>query len=294
MPGANAPSGKRVRNRERTRVALADDYPNLCVLAIVLDEPKMGGERISLELLKNEITYIPKRKAIQYRKEAKEYIDKNNLKDRAILYEFPAPNVAWSIDFKYIDTPWGREYLFKVIDDNSRKDLASLLVPFMTTQAAIATVKMAIHNTGRIPEIIKSDRGSQFQKQFAAFVEGLGVYHLKSIPYYPYCNAKIERLFLDVEKHVVSRITPFTSHAELLLMLAQETHLHNSIRSHLGIGGLTPDERYFGLEDKIIRRMDAFKSQYSTKSKKHKTWKMVPVSEFIPGAKCAHSVRVFY
>ncbi|MGI9860416.1 integrase core domain-containing protein, partial [Moorella naiadis] len=155
-----------------------------------------------------------------------------------------------------------------------------------TTALAIATLAIAIQQYGK-PVALKTDRGTQFKDQFAAYLKQQGIYHLKSIPYYPRCNAKIERVFRDVEDHVASRITGTTTLVELLSMLVEEAYQHNHVRPHQSLGGLTPAEVYRGEGQTIAANIKALKPKH-----KHKSWREVPVADFLPGTDCALSVRL--
>lgn len=127
-------------------------------------------------------------------------------------------------------------YLCEVIDDRTRLILSWRLGKRATTALAIATLAIAIQRYGK-PVALKTDPGAQFKDQFAAYLKKEGIYHLKSIPYYPRCNAKIERVFQDVEDHVVSQITATTTLPQLLAMLAEEVYQHNYVRPHQSLGG---------------------------------------------------------
>ncbi|BCV22673.1 DDE-type integrase/transposase/recombinase [Moorella sp. Hama-1] len=255
-----------------------DNFRALAVLAVVLEHPDWGGQRLSDYLLREKVCYISPKEAVALRRQAKEYIDRHGLREKKPRrYEFIRPNDCWCLDFKEIITPYDKYYLCEVIDDRSRLTLSWLLGKKATTALAIATLKIAIQQYGK-PVALKTDRGAQFKDQFAAYLKKEAIYHLKSIPYYPRCNAKIERVFRDVEDHVVSRLTATTTLPQLLTMLAEEAYQHNHVRPHQSLGRLTPAEVYRGNGQAIMSNIKALKP-----NGKHKSWREVPVAEFLPG-----------
>jgi len=260
----------------------------LAVLAVVLEHPDWGGQRLSDYLLREKICYIPAKEATALRRQAKEYADRHGLfeKQKPKRYEFIQPNDCWCLDFKEIATPCGKYYLCQVIDDRSRFTLNWRLARSATTSLAVATLEAAIQQYGK-PVAVKTDRGTQFKDQFAAYLQQQGIYHLKSIPYYPRCNAKIERVFRDVEAHIVNRITSTTTLSQLIGMLAEEAYQHNHVRPHQSLGGLTPAEVYQGDGQTVLANIKSVKLNH-----KHKSWREVPVAEFLPGTDCALSVRL--
>lgn len=280
-PGASLPPPL---YRENTGAS----FQALAVLAVVLEHPDWGGQRLSDYLLREKICYIPPKEAVALRHQAREYADKHDLweKHKPKHYEFGQPNDCWCLDFKEIITSHGKCYLCEVIDDRSRFTLNWRLARRATTALAVDTLRAAIQQYGK-PVAVKTDRGTQFKDQFAAYLKQEGIYHLKSIPYYPRCNAKIERVFRDVEDHVVTRITGTTTLVELLSMLAEETYQHNHVRPHQSLGGLTPAEVYRGNGQAIEANIKALKPKHKPKS-----WREVPVADFLPGTDCALSVRL--
>lgn len=115
-----------------------DDYRGLAVLNIVLNNLKWGGERIASELLKEGLYAIDVKEAIKLRKIALEYIEKHGLgKKKPIRYEFQNVNDAWCMDIKKIEADNEKFYLYKIIDDRSRFDLVSFVMPSATTEVAI-------------------------------------------------------------------------------------------------------------------------------------------------------------
>ena len=90
---------------------------------------------------------------------------------------------------------------------------------------------------------ILSDDGSPYRSRaFGRLLRRLGIRHIRTRPYRPCTNGKVERwirtaltecLYLEV----------FTSSGERRLALARFIDYYNGTRPHLGIGGRTPRQR---------------------------------------------------
>ena len=185
------------------------DIAQLTVLDVVLEYPRWGGKRIRDYLLKNNIVSLTVKKAIKMKRIAKKYIKKHNLLPKVKRYEFAKVNDCWCMDFKYIKTSSGLRYLFAVIDDRSRKILGWILAKHANTKVAINLLKQIFNKYGK-PKTIKTDRGTQFKSKFTKYLVNRKIFHIKSIPYYPRCNAKIERIFRDVEANICKIYGKFT------------------------------------------------------------------------------------
>lgn len=264
------------------------EYPALCVLNIILDNPHFGVNEISKLLYVNEIRGISGNEINTLRKESINYIKKNNIRKRPLRYEFEDVNIAWSMDFKYINILGKNHYLFKIIDDRSRLDICSSLVPRATTKAAVSLLENAINITGTKPTLLKTDRGSQFRIMFRRKLEKLGIYHLKSIPYYPRCNAKIERIFLDVEQNICKNLPYNTTYEEVVQLLESESIRHNET-PHMSLNGESPKSFYqkaIAIKNSIQNGITSIKEKLE-ECRLFKTFKRVvrKVEDFIPGTK---------
>ena len=100
-------------------------------------------------------------------------------------------------------------------DDASRRILAGGEFPSATTDAAIHTLREALERAHEwnlaIREVV-TDRGTQFyanpsvqgerfEHAFGRFLTSVGVRHVVSRPYHPQTNGKLERLWLEYDRH---------------------------------------------------------------------------------------------
>ena len=101
------------------------------------------------------------------------------------------PNTVWCPDITYIWTQQGFVYLTCIMDLFSRKIIAWTLSRSLAVTAVVSTIQKALAIRPCKPQIIHSDRGSQFVSQ--AYIQATqGIQRSYSRKAYPYDNACIE------------------------------------------------------------------------------------------------------
>jgi putative transposase len=122
-------------------------------------------------------------------------------KKKWIRYERMHSLTAVHIDWHYD----GKVWVFAVIDDASRKVLATIECNSPTTKASIEGMEIALKH-GHILQCI-SDRGSQFMNnmdgysQFQGFLKLQGIQHIKCKIKHPQSNGKIEKWWSCYDSH---------------------------------------------------------------------------------------------
>ena len=89
------------------------------------------------------------------------------------------------------------------------------------------------------PRVI-SDNGPQFiAKDFKKFIRLTGMTHVRTSPYYPQSNGKLERYHRTIKSHAIRPGRPATlDHARELI--ASFVEHYNNIRLHSAIGYIAP------------------------------------------------------
>ena len=109
---------------------------------------------------------------------------------------------------------------------------------------------------GARPRII-SDNGPQFiAKDFKEFIRVAGMTHVRTAPYYPQSNGKLERWHGTVKSEAI-RVTPPASLDEARAVVARFVEHYNGVRLHSAIGYITPNDLLAGRRDEIHAARDA-------------------------------------
>jgi hypothetical protein len=105
------------------------------------------------------------------------------------------------------------------------------------------------------PRII-SDNGPQFiAKDFREFVREYGLTHVRTSPYYPQSNGKLERWHGSLKSECIRSGCPATKE-EAEKRIANYVHYYNTVRLHSAIGYITPADCLAGLSEEICNERD--------------------------------------
>ncbi|HFE52454.1 MAG TPA: transposase [Bacteroidetes bacterium] len=108
---------------------------------------------------------------------------------------------------------------------------------------------------GETPRII-TDNGPQFiARDFKAFVRMCGLTHVRTSPYYPQSNGKLERWHRSLKSECV-RPQAIESLEEARRKVADYVEHYNTRRLHSAIGYITPLDKLAGNEDAIFAERD--------------------------------------
>ena len=105
------------------------------------------------------------------------------------------------------------------------------------------------------PRII-SDNGPQFiAKDFKEFIRLSGMTHVKTSPYYPQSNGKLERYHKTLKGECIRPKTPLSLDDARRLVAEYVMH-YNTARLHSTIGYVTPADKLNGRDKDIFKERD--------------------------------------
>jgi len=105
------------------------------------------------------------------------------------------------------------------------------------------------------PRII-SDNGPQFiSKDFKEFIKICGMTHVRTSPYYPQSNDKIERWHGTIKRECIRPGTPL-SLDDARRLAAKYIEYYNTERLHSALGYVTPMDKLEGRNKKIFAARD--------------------------------------
>ena len=108
---------------------------------------------------------------------------------------------------------------------------------------------------GAKPRII-SDNGPQFiAKDFKEFIRISGMTHVRTSPYYPQSNGKIERWHKSLKGECIRPGTPLSLEDALRLVEGYVEH-YNNVRLNSAIGYITPKDMLAGHQQEIQAERD--------------------------------------
>jgi putative transposase len=166
------------------------------------------------------------------------------------------PHEHWHVDVSYINVSGTFYYLTSVLDGCSRYIVHWEIRESMTERDVETVVQRALErHPGEKPRII-SDNGPQFiARDFTEFIRLTGVTHVRTSPYYPQSNGKLERWHGSLKRECV-RPAAVSSFDEARRRISSYVDHYNNVRLHSSLGYVTPADKLIGLEKEIFAERD--------------------------------------
>ena len=167
-----------------------------------------------------------------------------------------APHEHWHIDIAYVNIGSTFYYLCTVLDGYSRAIVHWELKESMTeAQVEIVLERARERYPSATPRII-SDNGPQFiSRDFKTYIRLVGMTHVRTSPYYPQSNGKLERVNRTLKSEAIRVHNP-GSVEEARRVVAAFVEQYNTVRLHSAIGYVTPMARMHGHEKTIWAERD--------------------------------------
>jgi transposase InsO family protein len=166
------------------------------------------------------------------------------------------PHEHWHVDISYINVQGTFYYLTSILDGASRYIVHWELRESMTERDVETIVQRALEkHPGEKPRII-SDNGPQFiARDFKEFIRIVGITHVRTSPYYPQSNGKLERWHGSLKRECVRPACPASLEEARNRVTAFVAH-YNHVRLHSAIGYITPADKLGGLAYVIFAERD--------------------------------------
>ncbi len=159
----------------------------------------------------------------------------------------------WHIDIAYLNLSGTFYYLCSILEGYSRYLVHWEIREQMTeTEVEIILQRAREKFPTARPRII-SDNGPQFvARDFKHFIRECGMTHVRTSPYYPQSNGKIERWHKTLKGDCIRPKTPL-SLDDARRVVDRFVKYYNDTRLHSAIGYVTPKDRLSGHDQTIFR-----------------------------------------
>jgi putative transposase len=166
------------------------------------------------------------------------------------------PHEHWHIDIAHINIHGTFYYLCAVLDGASRYIVDWNLRESMREPDVEILLQRAKEKFPAARPRIISDNGPQFiAKDFKEFIRISGMTHVRTAPYYPQSNGKIERWNKSIKSECIRPGVPLSvEDAEHLI--AQYIQVYNEKRLHSSLGYITPKAMLDGRSAEIHAERD--------------------------------------
>lgn len=175
---------------------------------------------------------------------------------RPRTFERAKPNQLWQTDlFTFMLKRQNRRvYLVAFMDDHSRFIVSYGLHGSSSTALVIEALEAGISNYG-LPEEVLTDNGPQYvtwrgKSRFTKQLEKRGIRQIVAKPKRPQTLGKVERFWGTLWRELIEGAV-FVDLTDARQRIGHYLDYYNFMRTHTGIGGLVPADRFFAAGDQV-------------------------------------------
>jgi transposase InsO family protein len=162
----------------------------------------------------------------------------------------------WHVDISYLNVAGTFYFLITLLDGFSRYIVHWEIREKMEETDVETVVQRALEKYPGVRPRIISDNGPQFiARDFKEFIRLMGMTHVRTSPYYPQSNGKLERWHGTVKRECIRPGAP-ASLEEARRLVADYVEHYNHVRLNSAIGYLTPADKLNGLAQVIFDERD--------------------------------------
>ena len=250
-----------------------EDWEKQAMIRYHLDHPQEGYRRLAFMMLDDDIVSVSPASVYRVLSAAAllgRFRGKPSLKGTG--FQQPGkPHEHWHVDVSYVNLQGTFYYLFSVIDGYSRFMVHwDLRESMKEAEVEIILERAKEEYPAARPRII-SDNGPQFiARDFKEFIRLSGMTHVRTSPYYPQSNGKVERWHQSLKRECIRPRTPLDL-AEARRIVGEYVEHYNTVRLHSAIGYVAPADKLAGREEEIWaardRKLEAARA--ARKQKRH-------------------------
>jgi transposase InsO family protein len=237
-----------------------EDWEKQAIVKFFWDHPGQGYRRLTYMMLDADIVAVSPSSVYRVLSRAGLLERWNESRTSGKGNGFRQPLKAhehWHMDISYINLSGTFYYLCTVFDGFSRYIVHWEIRESMTeadVEIVLQRAKEAVPDAH--PQVI-TDNGSAFiAKDFKEFIRISGMTHVRTSPYYPQSNGKLERWHQSLKRECIRPKTPLTIE-DAQRVVSDYVHQYNTKRLHSAIGYITPADKLQGRAEQIFAQRDA-------------------------------------
>jgi transposase InsO family protein len=228
------------------------------IIKFFLEHPQEGYRRLAFMMLDADVVAVSPTSVWRVLNAAgllRRWNDKPSKKGTG--FEQPLkPHEHWHMDFSYLNISGTFYHLCAILDGYSR----SIVHWDIRERMEARDVEIILQRAHELfpdahPRII-SDNGPQFvAKDFREFIRISGMTHVRTSPYYPQSNGKLERWNKTVKVECIRPGVPLNLE-DARRLVARYVEYYNTVRLHSAIGYVTPKDKLEGRDKAIFAARD--------------------------------------
>ena len=235
------------------------DFERQAIIDYYDDNPLEGYRRLCYMMIDADIVAVSPSSVYRVLTNAgllKKWNGKKSKKGDGFVQPLKA-HEHWHIDISYINICGTFYYMCSVLDGFSRYIVHWEIREAMKESDVEIILQRAREKFPDATPRIISDNGPQFiSKDFKEFIRISGMTHVKTSPYYPQSNGKLERYHKTIKSTCIRVNTPL-SLDDCQRLVTDFVDCYNNKRLHSAIGYVTPADTLYGRAELIQAERDA-------------------------------------
>jgi len=235
-----------------------EDYEKKAILDFHEKHPLDGYRQLTFMMLDADVVAVSPSSVYRVLKAAgvlQKYNNKPSSKGTGFVQPL-LPHEHWHVDVSYLNVAGTFYFLCSVLDGCSRYIVHWEIRETMKEGEVETVIQRAREKFPGVKPRIISDNGPQFiAKDFKEFIRISGMTHVKTSPYYPQSNGKIERFHRTLKGDCIRTQTPL-SLEDAQRIVAGYVDYYNGVRLHSAIGYVTPKDKLEGRDKAIHAERD--------------------------------------
>jgi transposase InsO family protein len=275
---AQGPVGLTDRPRGTARGSRLPESTQRAIVMLKRTHPDWGIERLHDTLLRSEgFAASPgaiRRVLLESGYEIQAEPTRPHAEPRAQSFKRARANQLWQSDlFSFVLKREGRRlYMVVFLDDHSRFVVGHGVYATSAGPLVSEVLEAAMRNFGA-PQEVLTDRGPQYhtwrgKSRFRKLLDKRGIRHLLSRPRHPQTLGKTER-FWKTLWHECLESAIFTDLEDARRRIAHYIDHYNFQRTHQGIEGLVPADRFFSAAAEVRKTLEARVAQNALDLARH-------------------------
>jgi putative transposase len=235
-----------------------DDWEKQAIIRFCLEHPLEGYRRLTFMMLDRDIVAVSPSSVYRVLKQAdllRRWNGKTSSKGKGFIQPLKA-HAHWHIDVAHVNICSTFYYLCTILDGYSRYIVHWELRETMTEQDVEIILQRAREKFPQARPRIISDNGPQFiAKDFKQFIRLAGMTHVRTSPFYPQSNGKLERYHKTIKSECI-RPRVALSLDEARAQIIGYIAYYNDERLHSAIEYIAPKDKLEGREEQIFKDRD--------------------------------------
>ena len=228
------------------------------IVKYAVDHPGEGYRRLTFMMLDADVVAVSPSSVYRVLKQAGllEQWNKKASKKGSGFVQPLKPHDHWHIDVSYVNMCGTFYYLCSILDGCSRYIVHWEIRETMTESDVEIIIQRALEKYPESKPRIISDNGPQFiAKDFKEYIRISGISHVRTSPYYPQSNGKIERWHRTIKGECI-RPGVLLSLEDARTVLKRYIDNYNNVRLNSAIGYIAPVVKLEGREEQVFKKRD--------------------------------------